>query len=188
MTLGAIVLAWVILSALAFGAIMWWGRTVLRDHPIRAVAVLCVAIIGGYVMWMGYLHTVLLSNPDWCNKALQAERITPGNTFQGLTACVDLLKIQLKAEATNSHVYAGTIGICLVALIVIVIAQGRAQMQGPGGWGGSVGPGDGPVDKAVDKVVAATVEKGAEVKTDAKVGDQSDANYNGPAMPEPGKG
>jgi hypothetical protein len=157
----------IIVTIAAFGGIMWWGRTVLREHPIRAIAVICVAIIGAYVMWMGWLHTDILKDPNWCNKAIQAERITPGTSFQGLTACVDLLKIQLNAEATNSHIYAGSAAITLVALIVIVIAQGRAQLQGPGGIGGSFGPGsdppETPVAKAATTVATAAVDAAKEV-------------------------
>lgn len=94
-------------------------------NPIRGFAVLCVAVIAAYIMWMGWRLSNILSSPDWCGKALQAERITAGNTFVGLTACVDLLKIQLKAIATDSHIFAGVVALCLLTLIVIVIAGGR---------------------------------------------------------------
>lgn len=94
-------------------------------NPIRGFAVLCVAVIAAYIMWMGWRLSNILSSPDWCSKALQAERITAGNTFVGLTACVDLLKIQLKAIATDSHIFAGVVALCLLTLIVIVIAGGR---------------------------------------------------------------
>lgn len=172
---------------------MWWGRAILRDHPIRAVAVLCVAIIGGYVMWMGYLHTQILASADWCGKAIQAERITPGATFAGLTACIDLLKIQVGAEATNSHIYAGTVAVCLIALIVIVIAQGRAQVAAPGGFSGSFGPGGDPVGDAAAKVATAAADKATEIKetphptpTPTPAIDQKpNPDYNGPAMPPP---
>lgn len=160
----------ILITIAAFGGIMWWGRAVLREHPIRAIAVICVAIIGAYVMWMGWLHTQILASADWCSKAIQAERITPGTSFQGLTACVDLLKIQVTAEATNSHIYAASAAITLVALIVIVIAQGRAQFQGPGGWGGGVGPGSDPLltpaAKAATEVAGAAVDKAKKVVID----------------------
>ena len=97
--------------------------------PIRGFAVLCVAIIAGYIMWMGWRLSNILSSPDWCSKALQAERISPGNTFVGLTACVDLLKIQLKAVAIDSHIFAAVVALCLLTLIVIVIAGARAQFS-----------------------------------------------------------
>jgi hypothetical protein len=98
-------------------------------NPIRMVAVVCVTVTSLYIMYMGYWLTGILSSPDWCAKALQAERITPGNTFVGLTACVDLLKIQLKSLATNSYIVFGVVALCLLTLIVIVIAGGRLSVS-----------------------------------------------------------
>jgi hypothetical protein len=40
-----------------------------------------------------------------------------------------LLKIQLKALATNSFIFGGVIALCLLTLIVIVIAGGRLQFS-----------------------------------------------------------
>lgn len=94
-------------------------------NPIRAFAVLCVAVIAAYIMWMGWRLSNILSSPEWCGKALQADRITPDSKFDGLTACVGLLQIQLKAIATDSHIFAGVVALCLLSLIVIVIAGGR---------------------------------------------------------------
>jgi hypothetical protein len=74
-------------------------------------------------MFMSYRLIQILSEPEWCGKALQAERISSQN-FGGLTACVELLKIQLKALATNSFIFGGVIALCLLTLIVIVIAGG----------------------------------------------------------------
>jgi hypothetical protein len=102
-------------------------------NPIRAFAVLCVAITTVFVMVMSYRLIQILASPEWCGKALQAERISSQN-FGGLTACVDLLKIQLKALATNSFIFGGVIALCLLTLIVIVIAGGKisvdASMEG----------------------------------------------------------
>jgi hypothetical protein len=94
-------------------------------NPIRAFAVLCVAVIAAYIMWMGWRLSNILSSPEWCGKALQADRITPDSKFDGLTACVGLLQIQLRAIATDSHIFAGVVALCLLTLIVIVIAGGR---------------------------------------------------------------
>lgn len=115
-------------------------------NPIRGFAVLCVAVIAAYIMWMGWRLSNILSSPDWCGKALQAERITAGNTFVGLTACVDLLKIQLKAIATDSHIFAGVVALCLLTLIVIVIAGGRlAFSASKSGVSGDIGQEPAPV-------------------------------------------
>ncbi len=168
----------------AFGGIMWWGRAVLRDHPVRAIAVLCVAIIGGFVMWMDWRGSNVLASPDWCGKALQAERITPGNTFVGLTACIDLLKMQLGAVAKDNHTRVLVEAACLLALIVIVVAQGRFAGKTPGGAEIDLGPAEAAA-KAADKVATAAVVSAAEVKTDAKLAPTAQPEYNGPGMPEP---
>jgi hypothetical protein len=97
-------------------------------NPIRGFAVLCVAVTSAFVMFMSYRLIQILSGPEWCGKALQAERISSQN-FGGLTACVELLKIQLKALATNSFIFGGVIALCLLTLIVIVIAGGRLQFS-----------------------------------------------------------
>jgi hypothetical protein len=95
-----------------------------RDHPIRAFAVLCVAATSGYVMWLGNKQLNILSSPEWCSKALQAEKISTQN-FGGLTACTDLLKIQLNAVARGFLVSNVVIALCLLTLIVVVIAGAR---------------------------------------------------------------
>lgn len=97
-----------------------------RDHPIRAFAVLCVAIIAGFLMWMGYRVNETLAGPSWCRTALGAEKASSSDgTIKGLDACVGLLTIQLKSLATNSHILLGSLALCLVVLIAVVIAGAR---------------------------------------------------------------
>lgn len=97
-----------------------------RDHPIRAFAVICVAAIAGYVGYMGYRLNETLSGPGWCRTALGAEKASSTDgTIKGLDACVGLLTIQLKSLATNSHILLGSLALCLVTLIVVVIAGAR---------------------------------------------------------------
>ena len=96
----------------------------LRDHPIRAFALLCVAVTSAFLGFMAWRLVETLSSPEWCSKALQAERISTEKAG-GLTSCVDLLTIQLKALAVNSHIVLGVFALCLLVLIVIVIAGGK---------------------------------------------------------------
>jgi hypothetical protein len=42
-------------------------------NPIRAFAVACVAVTSVFVMIMSNKLTDILSSPEWCGKALQAE-------------------------------------------------------------------------------------------------------------------
>lgn len=97
-------------------------------NPIRLTAVIIVAVIAGYVMWMGFRLNETLSGPGWCRTALGAEKSSPTDgTIKGLDACVGLLTIQLKSLATNSHILFGVVALCLLVLIVIVIAGARLE-------------------------------------------------------------
>jgi hypothetical protein len=130
----------------------------IKNQPIRFFALVCVAITSGYVMWMGWRLSNILTSPGWCNRTISADEVTSG-TFDALQACVGLLGEQLKATALNSHIYAGTIALCLLALMVIVVAGGHLSFQAPGGFGGSVGAGE-----AADKVADAALNKAEEIK------------------------
>jgi hypothetical protein len=91
-------------------------------------AVICVAATSIFVMVMSNQLIHILAGPEWCGKALQAEKISSQN-FGGLTACITLLQIQLKALALNSYIFGGVIAMCLLTLIVIVIAGARLDVK-----------------------------------------------------------
>ena len=95
------------------------------ENPIRMFALICVAATSIFFGYLAYWLIGILASPDWCGKALQAERITPGSTFVGLTACIDLLKMQLGALAKTLLIVIGTFALCLGVLVVIVLAGAR---------------------------------------------------------------
>lgn len=130
----------------------------LRSHPIRAFALLCVAVTSAFLGFMAWRLVDVLSSPTWCSTALQAERISSQN-FGGLTACTDLLKIQLRSLATNSHIVIGIFALCLLVLIVIVIAGGKLNFTASKtGVSANMG-----ADEAADAVVGAASEKRDEI-------------------------
>lgn len=137
-------------------------RESLRNHPIRAFALLCVAVTSAFLGYLALKLIGVLSSPSWCSTALQAERITAKDTFVGLTACIDLLKIQLSALALNSQIVIGTFALCLGVLVVIVIAGARLAGEGPGGVKFDVS--SDPVSRAADEVADAAVDKADEIK------------------------
>lgn len=134
----------------------------LRSHPIRAFALLCVAATSAFLGYLALKLIGVLSSPTWCSTALQAERITAKDSFVGLTACVDLLKIQLTALALNSQIVIGTFALCLGVLVVIVIAGARLAGKGPGGVEFDVS--SDPASQAADEVADAAVDKAEEIK------------------------
>ena len=139
-------------------------RENLRTHPIRAFALLCVAVTSAFLGYLALRLIGVLSSPTWCSTALQAERITAKDTFVGLTACIDLLTIQLKALALNSQIVIGTFALCLGVLVVIVIAGARLAGEGPGGVKFDVS--SDPVARAADDVADAAVDKADQIKGD----------------------
>ncbi len=105
----------------------------LARNPISFFAVLCVACTAGFLGWLTYRMLKVIESPDWCSKALQAERIST-ETRGGLTSCVDLLKTQLEAVSTGFHISTGGFVFVLIVLIVVVVAGARAAGKvGSGG-------------------------------------------------------
>lgn len=97
----------------------------LWENPIRAFALLCVAATSAFFGYLAYWLIEIISSPGWCAKAIQAERITPGNTFQGLTGCIEILKMQVGSLAKVLLIVIGTFALCLGVLVVIVIAGAK---------------------------------------------------------------
>jgi hypothetical protein len=133
----------------------------IAKNPISTFAVLCVAATAAFLGYMTLRMTGVLESSGWCGKAIQAEKISPGNTFVGLTSCVDLLKIQLQALATGFHISVGAFALCLVVLIVIVVAGARASGKLPGGVEFDVSRE--PVARAAEEVAIAAVDKADEI-------------------------
>jgi hypothetical protein len=153
----------------------------LPRNPIRWVAVICVAITSAYIMWMGYRLNETLSGPNWCARALGAEKASPGQTIKGLDACISLLTIQLKAIATNSHILFGVVALCLLILIVIVVAGGKLDLELPdklGGGGAHMGPSSEPIPVKVEQPPGSPVPV-------APTAAPPQPEHTGPAMPEP---
>lgn len=95
------------------------------ENPIRAFALACVAATSAFLMYLILWLVEIQASPDWCGRALQAEKITPGNTFVGLTACIEILKLQVGSLSQALTISVGTLALCLGVLVVIVIAGAR---------------------------------------------------------------
>lgn len=98
-------------------------------NPIRVAALVCVAVTSVFVMVMSKKLIDILSAPDWCARAINAEKLTTGRATSSVELCKELLLKQVGSLAMNSHIYAGTIALCLLVLIVIVIAGGKLSFQ-----------------------------------------------------------
>lgn len=136
----------------------------IAKNPISLFAVLCVAATAIFLGFMSHRLLTVLESSSWCAKAIQAERISPGSTYVGLTTCVDLLKIQLSAVATGFHIGLGSYALTLIVLIVVVVAGARASGKLPGGIEFNVSR-DQPseVKEAAKEVAGAAVDKAQEI-------------------------
>lgn len=132
----------------------------IAKNPISLFAVLCVAATASYLGYITYRLISVLESETWCGNAIQAEKISPGSTYVGLTTCVDLLKIQLQAVATGFHISVSSFALCLIVLVVVVIAGARASWKlSEKGFEGSV-----ERNAAADHVVEGAKDAAAEVK------------------------
>lgn len=142
------------------------GDSGMLKNPIRAAAVTCVAITSAFIMWMGYRINEVLAGPLWCSRAIGADKAASDSKIDAASSCIGLLTIQLKSLATNSHILLGSLALCLLTLIVIVIAG--ANNLDLAGLGGSlhIGKGQTPAAKAASETAAAAVDKAGEIAAD----------------------
>ncbi len=169
----------------------------IKQHPIRFFALISAVLLA---VFLGYITRRLLdtlSSYEWCAKAIQAERITPGNTFTGLIGCIDILKLQVPVLGTALHISIAAYAGSMLVLVVIVIAGAKGSFTLPGGIGGNVSP----AGEAAIEVAGAAVDKAKDI-TQANppgaapapapaatpappLGETPNPNYKGPAMPPP---
>jgi hypothetical protein len=133
----------------------------LARNPISTFAVLCVASTAAFLGYMTLRMAKVLESPSWCGNAIQAEKISPGTSFVGLTSCVEMLKIQLQSMSTGFHISVGAFAFSLVVLIVIVVAGAKASGKLPGGVEFNVSK---DAEKAAEEVAGAAVDKAEEIK------------------------
>lgn len=150
-------------------------QTIARN-PISFFAVVCVASAA----WLLYVITDrlldVLESPQWCAKAIQAEKISPGSTFKGLESCLELLKMQLASLGTGFHIALGAFAFSLIVLVVVVVAGARASGKlGSSGMEFNVSRHDDkPAVVAAEHVVAGAKEAAAEVKAEVKADTKPD--------------
>lgn len=137
-------------------------------NTIRTFALLCVAVTSAFIMGMGWWINTSLAAPQWCARALGAGNLTgKDRTVIGLDGCIDLLKIQLKSLAVNSHILFGVVALCLLVLMVIVIAGGKVSFKASKtGIETDIGV-DRPAAAAA-RVAGAAVEEAAQVAQEVK--------------------
>ena len=137
-----------------------------QHSTIRTFAVITVAVTSIFVMAMAWWLTTILAAPDWCARAINAEKLSAVRSTSEFGGCKDLLFKQVGSIALNSHIYAGITALCLLVLIVIVIAGGKLSFTANKD-GVTANIDKDKVDGAVDRVVDAAAAEGQAVKEGA---------------------
>ncbi len=97
-----------------------------RAHnSIRSWALLAVVVTSAALIYFGWKLIGLLSEPTWCNRAIGAAEAAEARPESAVAGCFRLLEQQVDALALNSHFVLGTLALCLLVLVVIVLAGGR---------------------------------------------------------------
>ena len=101
-----------------------------RAHnAIRTWALLAVVVTSAALIYFGWRLIALLSEPTWCNRAIGAVERADGRPESAVAGCFALLTQQVDALALNSHLVIGTLALCLLVLVVIVLAGGRLSFK-----------------------------------------------------------
>jgi hypothetical protein len=101
----------------------------ITANKVLAFALLCVAASSAFVMYQQYRVTYILAAPDWCVRAINAERLSTARSESAFESCVSLLDKQVGSLAISNHIYAGIIALCLLVLMVIVVAGGKLKFK-----------------------------------------------------------
>ncbi len=101
-----------------------------RAHTaIRVFALVATTITSAAVIYFSWWLISILAAPNWCDRALGAAEKADARSEFGVGACFNLLNLQVEALALNSHLLVGTLALCLLVLMVIVIAGGRLNFK-----------------------------------------------------------
>lgn len=102
-------------------------------NTIRTFALVCVAVMSAFLIFMAVWYTRLVAGRDWCSRAIGAEEAADGGTRArsetAVEACMNLLDKQVSILGINSHILIGMFALCLLTLMVIVVAGGRVSFK-----------------------------------------------------------
>lgn len=97
-------------------------KAALTGRWLVIFALVVVTFTVSFIAYQQIELTKILAAPDWCARAIKAEQLAEGRQT---TSCASLLFKQVSAIAMNSHIYAGSMALALLVLIVIVVAGGQ---------------------------------------------------------------
>lgn len=138
-----------------------------QEANARAFRFAAFAVIGlgAAIVALSVYYTLILSSRDFCATVVGSKTATAAPSQGVVTACANLMAIQLKAVATNSYINSTTIAICLVGLVILVIAGGRFTFKA--GREGIEGSMSHDVAEAAGQVADAAADKADQIKGEA---------------------
>jgi hypothetical protein len=137
----------------------------ITQNKVLAFALLCVAISSGFVMYMQVTLVHTLSSPDWCARAINAEKLATVRGQSSIGICAALFDKQLGTLGIGLLINAGTVALCLLVLMVIVVAGGRLSFS-VSKTGASANIGKTAVAQAAKDTADAVVDKAEEIADD----------------------
>lgn len=105
------------------------GRDAAERKAGKWLVIFAIVFAFILVIFTGYQRTrqtSILANESWCGRAIQAEKLAGERKD---TSCGDLLRVQLKAVALNSHIDAVGHQIALLSLMIMVLAGGNLALN-----------------------------------------------------------
>lgn len=108
-----------------------------RVHVSRKWSVVLVGATSVFLMGLLLWQTMILSQGQWCNRALAAEKLTPDYDhltggdikIDAMTACISLLTKQVNFIGWAHLIAVGVIALSLGVLVVIVLAGARIELE-----------------------------------------------------------
>lgn len=96
-----------------------------KSNSIRTFALICVAVTSAFLIYCCYWLITLLSSQGWCRRAMGAVAETDGRAEFAVGGCFRLLHDQVGALTVSLYMALGSLSLCLLVLMVIVVAGGR---------------------------------------------------------------
>ena len=128
-----------------------------QHNTIRSFSLICVAITSAWMIGLTWWLIDLLSGNDWCAIAIGVSEAADARPLEAIKSCFSLLDAQVEALARSLLLALGTLALCLLVLMVIVVAGGRLNFSGSvRGVSGSIGPAGEPLpERAVGAIETA---------------------------------
>ncbi len=99
-------------------------------NAIRTWALVAVGITSAFIIGTSIWLISILSEQDWCARALGAAKYATGRPEVAIQSCFNLMEQQVDTLGTALLIEIGVQALSLAVLVVIVLAGGRLSFKG----------------------------------------------------------